>query len=198
MSEYKKNIKTGFPPRGFYFEKGKVDILVVGKNPGHLLENSDEHKLYSNKKSHELFDTWIKFRKDYFKDHKSNKARSSRFHKNLYKYLNHFIGKNKNIFDHIAETNLVKCSNKKREQDVLNSKTINECYDKYLLNEINLFKPKVILALGREVEKHLNKKINVDFNCKIIYVKHPSYSYKKENEIQILDDIKKQIDKALK
>jgi len=30
-----KDFKNGIPPRGFYYKSFPVDILVVGKNPGH-------------------------------------------------------------------------------------------------------------------------------------------------------------------
>ena len=194
--EIKKNIKNGYPPRGFYFENHNVDILVVGKNPGHILENEKENLLYKNKSKEELYKAWMDFRKKYYFSHKENKSRSSTFHKNLYGYLEYFIDK-KEIFNHVAETNLIKCSTED-ERGKLHKKTIKECYNKYLINEINFFKPKVILALGREVEKYLNKRNGIDFNCQIIYIKHPSYHYKKEEKAKALSKIKNQIKFAVK
>jgi uracil-DNA glycosylase len=193
-----KDKKIGYPPRGFYFEHQNIDILVVGKNPGHILENEQEHLLYNNKDGNELFKAWMSFRKKYYISLKNNKSRSSTFHKNLYDYLERFTGKKNDVFNYVAETNLVKCSTL-GESDNLMPKTINECYSKYLLNEIKLYNPKVILALGREVENYLNKrkKLN-DFNIPVVYIKHPSYHYKKEDKEKILLDLTKTIKSFIK
>jgi uracil-DNA glycosylase len=42
-----KDLSGGIPPRGFYFKNFPVKILIVGKNPGHPLEN--ESKRYKGK-----------------------------------------------------------------------------------------------------------------------------------------------------
>jgi hypothetical protein len=55
-------------------------------------------------------------------------------------------------------------------------------------------KPKILLALGREVYKYLNKK---DLKTPIIYIKHPSYYYKKNEEKEILLKIKYEIRKYI-
>ena len=66
----------------------------------------------------------------------------------------------------------------------LNKNTIEECYNKYLINEIKLFNPELLLALGREVERFLVKKKD-EHKLPVIYIKHPSYYYKKTDEEKI-------------
>ena len=55
----------GSPPRGFFTEsQGQIEILVVGKNPGHVLES--ESKLYLNLNGEELVKAHLDFSKKTF------------------------------------------------------------------------------------------------------------------------------------
>jgi len=192
-----KDSKAGYVPRGFFFKSPSVEILVVGKNPGHPLPG--ERDKYKGKKDFELFNEYRKHQMLY-EDLKNLKDRSLIFHKNLFRYLSRIRGINndsKTIYQYYAHTNLVKCSTI-GEQDKLKKETIEICYKKYFSKEIEFFKPKIILALGREVEKYLLKKIDDHKIPHIIYIKHPSRPMSKEVETKVLLKIKKQVDHILR
>ena len=82
-------------------------------------------------------------------------------------------------------SNMVKCVplDKKGKIRYPDSFEIENCIDN-LVYELSIVKPKVVVLLGRLVEKHLKKKINeLGYNTITIY--HPSYIYvyrKKEIE----------------
>lgn len=82
-------------------------------------------------------------------------------------------------------SNMVKCVplNEKGKIRYPNSLEIENCIDN-LVYELSIVKPKVVVLLGRLVEKHLKKKINeLGYNNITIY--HPSYIHvyrKKEIE----------------
>lgn len=185
-----KNFKKGIPPRGFHFESAKVELLVVGKNPGHPLKG--EEKYFIGKTGKQLYNAYMKLHSIYYKDLNTFKEPSNTFHKNLFRYLSFFLDvPESKIYSKAAHTNLVKCSSRS-ERGKLKQLTINECYTKYFLEELTLFKPKVLLALGKEVFNFLQRR-KTDFNIPIVYIKHPSYFYRKEEEQGILEDKKSEI-----
>jgi uracil-DNA glycosylase len=191
------NRAKGVPPRGFYFKKIPIEILVVAKNPGHPLEN--EKILFKNKYGKELFNSYRNFQDELYSNILLNKEKSTTFHKNLFEYISIILDIPNNvneIYQHIAHTNLVKCSTID-EQQKLNNSLIDPCYNMYFLDEIKYLQPKIILALGREVEKYLLNK-NDQIKIPIIYIKHPSYHYKREEKNKILLNIKKKINNILK
>lgn len=169
---------------------------MVGKNPGHPLPG--EKNKYKGKMGFELFNEY-RYHLKLYEEINNLKDRSLIFHKNLFRYLSSIRGiKNdsKTIYQYYAHTNLVKCSTI-GEQDKLNKDTIEICYNKYFTKEIEFFKPKILLALGREVEKYLLKKIDDHKVLNIIYIKHPSRPMSKKLEPKILLEIKKQVDRIL-
>lgn len=204
-----KDFDKGVVPRGFHFESPKIKLLIVGKNPGHPFK--DEKKKYLNKRGKTLFEAKENFQKEYYNNidntFKEDK-RSHTYHKNLFRYMGYFLGllelpkKEKinsqlihKIYSQIATTNLVKCSIKD-EQAILHKDIIYPCYRKFFLEELKLFKPKLILALGKEVYHFL--KHQKEIKIPIVCIKHPSYYYKKEEEIKILNSIKKEMKVYLK
>jgi len=190
------DIKNGIPPRGFYYQHSPIDILVVSKNPGHPL--AGESLLFKGKTGVELFEAYRKFQKKLYNNLNDNTEQSTRFHKNLYRYLSNFLdipNTLDKIYSYVAHTDLLKCSTYD-EQKVINNKMFEVCYKKYFLKEIELLKPKILLALGREVERFLIKKKS-EHNIPIIYIKHPSYYYRKEDEQKILELKKMEIRQIL-
>jgi len=187
----------GSPPRGFYTEPSPhKKVLVVGKNPGHAL--SIETDLYKNLKGNELVSAHWSFSRDTFyklSNVETKELGSTRFHTNLISYLTQIIDCPKeDIFKYAAYTNLVKCSTP-NEQALLSRKTMSECFNNHLLNEIKYFNPTLIFALGREVERFIKATLSIySLKIKVAYIKHPSYFYKKEirdSKIQELMNIYK-------
>lgn len=93
------------------------------------------------------------------------------------------LGENNNILCY--RSNMVKCvplneKGKIRYPDILE---IENCIDN-LVYELSIVKPKVVILLGRLVEKHLKKKI-IELGYNTITIYHPSYIHvyrKKEIE----------------
>ena len=182
----------GSPPRGFFTEaQGEIDILVVGKNPGHVLES--EAKLYLDLFGAELVKTHLEFSKNtFYKINQLNRKerQSTKFHSNLIEYMSFVLGEESDeIFKKVAYTNLVKCSTRNDEQAKLTRRSIDECFNRHLVNEINYFNPKIIFALGREVEKYLSA-TEVIYKYPLVYIKHPSYHYKKEEKLMKLNQLR--------
>jgi len=191
-----KEHNRGVIPRGFYFETSPVKILAVGKNPGHPddIEVNTYPGLHGSNLYQVFLDNSARFHSDL---EKSLDHRGDRFQKNLHRYLSDFLDVETNkIYQHAAFTNLVKCSTPK-EQVVLESKTMEECYRRYLSKEIDLLRPRVLLALGNEVEYFLLKK-SWEFGIPVVKVRHPSVHYKKVEEEEILEGIKSEINQHLK
>jgi uracil-DNA glycosylase len=192
------SIEKDYPPRGFMSggTPGDIDIMIVGKNPGHIAEN--EKGAYSGKSSREIAEgmfrnpTWTIPAKG------GIDTKSYTFHRNLIRYICYFLDiNNDEVFKRCVYTNLVKCSTI-NEREKLKAKTITECFGNHLKYEIILWKPKVLLALGREAYNFLNdKQIKEEHDKPVIYIKHPSYYYRKEKEREILDKIKTEIQKYL-
>lgn len=172
----------GSPPRGFYTTAtDTVDIMVVGKNPGHVLES--EASTYLNIHGEDLVKAHWEFSKKTFNkltELSGKDRRSTTFHSNLLNYLSEILEvSQEEVFDKVAYTNLVKCSTNGDEQANLTQRSKDECFANHLILEIDFFKPKIIFALGREVESYLRKKESLQ-DYPIVYIKHPSYHYRKD------------------
>lgn len=192
---------NGLPPRGFFTEvtETPIELLLVCKNPGHLLP--DEALIYQGRSGRDIAVSHIDYARSTFKgnnDHLAMARRSTKFHKNLVRYIAYFLDVYPHqVFEHVAYTNLVKCSTH-GERDKLQPKTMAECFTKHFIREVDFFRPKVLLAFGREVERFLvQAKLKQLHSLPVIYVKHPSYFYSKEMESKKLDEIKAEILKEL-
>jgi len=191
-----KDILNGIPPRGFYFKIIPIKILIIGKNPGHPLRNQKD--VFKDKTGENLYITYRTYLENLYSNILFNTDKSTTFHKNLFRYISFFLDISNNIneiYKYVAHTNLLKCSTRD-EQLPLNKckEAVDTCFNTYLINEIDNMQPKILLALGREVYKYLNKK---DLKIPIIYIKHPSYYYKKNEEKEILLKIKYEIRKYI-
>jgi len=188
-----KDNNKGYVPRGFYFEppyfKSPRKILVVANNPGKLAKG--EEKQYENKKELKLVNAHLKVQR--------RLEERSNFHKKLKgTYLPEILNLPRDkIFNHSALTNLVKCSAKTGGMLAEFDPTVEECFRKWFLEELQLLKPKVILALGKPTERFLKKKsdeMRIPSEC-IIYVKHPSRGgYSRESEGEELRKIKEKLE----
>lgn len=203
-----KDISLGLIPRAFTPCKSRqASILVVAKNPGHPLDG--ESAYFRDKTGEVLLNAKEKFDLEKYVRIRTSNDRSLRYHKNLRRYLRYFLGisseletyeeyqlsycaeHEKEIFQHVALTNLFKCSTED-ERGRITNQSFQTCYDKYLSREIELWRPKVILALGEEVSCFLEKK-----NLPLVSVRHPSYFYRKADEKRILGSVKKKLTKIL-
>ena len=93
-------------------------------------------------------------------------------------------------------TNLFKCSTRD-EQEKLKPHDCVTCFNLYLLPEVSMLRPQVILALGNEVDYILQRLGKNKDLPPIVKVKHPSYFYKKSDEKTELAKAKKSLVKYL-
>jgi len=191
-----KNISNGIPPRGFYFKNIPIKILIVGKNPGH--PSKTEKVEFKNITGENLFLSYRKYQDNLYPNILLNTDKSKKFHRNLFRYISFFLdipNDINEIYKYVAHTNLLKCSTIDVQQSLNKCKeAVNTCFNAYLLNEIEYMQPKIILALGMEVFNYLNNNV---LKIPIIYIKHPSYYYKKSEEKEILLKIKYEIKKYI-
>ena len=151
-----------------------------------------EPELFRGHTGTDLFHAYRNYQERLYPDPGKVREPSTRFHRTLFRYISYFLDvHHSDIYLHVAHTNLVKCSTPD-EQARLNAKTVAQCYSQYFGAELDLLRPKVLLALGREVERFLIKR-QVDHGLPVIYIKHPAYRYRREDESQILGGIKRQI-----
>jgi len=191
----------------------------VAKNPGHPLKEFSERQLYAGKKGKRLFKAYLQWRTEFADNILNQSNMSLKFHKNRNRYLRYFLDHaktletfegykkralesgrlskdHKEIMRSVAITNLFKCSTR-NEQEKLSPVDVETCFKRYFLSEVNLLKPKVILALGNEVEnilKHFRKDHELP---PIVKIKHPSYFYKKAEEAQTLSKVKRALARYL-
>ena len=185
-----KEPENGVIPDGFYFKTAPIDLLVVGKNTGHPMNN--EEKNYAGLTGESLYQKQRSTRDDFFQNEKWSEQKDA-FSKNLAEYLTDFLDiEEERIFSRVAITNLVKCITRD-ERGKLKKKTMEACFQKYLKHEVTLFRPKVILALGQEAEVFLLRKSWRILGVPIVYIRHPSYYYKRTEKAAELKRIKEEI-----
>ena len=78
-------------------------------------------------------------------------------------------------------TNLVKCGLNNAEGKFkgiasFKDETIDNCYKNFLKEEISIFKPKIIFAVGSAVERWVNHLVKVDYeeDCLVQQLPHPA------------------------
>lgn len=173
--------KLGLPPRGFWCSQEiqiPLEILVVGKNPGHATPDQPESKSFasvSNDKD-SLCDAVMSHAGRLFLGLEPG------FHRNLVRLLRRLLGDDE-LYSRFAVTEVVKCQGVE-EQGRLNRTTVRKCFDLWLRREIQEFQPKMILALGREAESALRGLLESPWKEKVVYVYHPSYGLRNLIEVE--------------
>jgi len=137
---------AGIIPRWVGGELENPDLMVVGYNPGKC--GTIERFLYKEfaKNDPELI---IRFTNHCMQD-QGNQRNS--FITRLTRLFNEVFGEGK-FLPKVCITNLVKCEGV--VNGILDPGTKEHCYKKFLQKEVELLKPKVILAFGLEVFKFL-------------------------------------------
>lgn len=186
-----RDTAKGVFPDGFYFETIPVDVLVVGKNTGHPDER--ELEIFPGLTGDALYEALRKKQAEDFQNG-GLAASAHMFSRKLSRYLCKILDvENKDLFSRIAFTNLVKCRTSKESGNTLHKKTMEKCFDKYLKKEIDLLKPKVILALGREPEEFLLRRSRRILDLPVLWLKHPAYPLPEKKEPDILRKLKEEI-----
>ena len=211
-----KSNKDGDVPRGFQFREGvRPDILVVAKNPG--TPSSQEKDYYKGKSGQELLNAHLKFNDDRNTGAFQFASQIHKFHPNRRRYLLYLLDIHKTlkpykeyindgevvanenqIIERCFFTNLFKCSTED-ERGPIRYKDFIICYTKHFEKELEIINPKVILAVGGQVNKFLSTLKNQDrLSIPIVKIKHFSLSYPLVSEKNELKKIKTQIQKLIR
>ncbi|TVQ80563.1 MAG: hypothetical protein EA369_02170 [Bradymonadales bacterium] len=165
-------------PRGFLngSRTGQAKVLVVGKNPGHPID--EEHEFYRSSRNEPMSKLSARFYEEALlrKNFLAN-TRGLTFHTRLMNYLRSILNlTDTEIVRKVAFTNLVKCSTKDKTKQ-LHPITKHTCYERFLSSEIQLIEPKVIIALGKEAFEFLDKNKDEHSVEQLAYLYHPSYHW---------------------
>jgi DNA polymerase len=168
--------ERGVIPRSFYCSGStSVDLLIVGKNPGHSPEW--EQSAYRGLTASVCVKTHLDIVKKLFTGELSV---PTRFHANLLRRVGGVLGVAPTleaVFSRAALTALVKCESIGAKTDNLPLTTAETCADRYLRREIALYKPAYILALGHEAYRYLSQpRVRQIIRLPVGELYHPSWS----------------------
>ncbi len=207
-----RSLKKGDVPRGFHFRKGvRPDVLVVAKNPGHASDR--ERAYYKDKAGRGLLKAHLKYHKDRRSQIVQGLRKSNRFDTNRRRYLLYILGFHKKLVNYKKYmmdgndegrilskcffTNLFKCSTED-EQMPINDETFSVCYNQHFLRELSIIRPKVIIAVGREVSRFLRRHSSSgEIAVPVVPIKHFSYFYAKGKEQMAMRRVRHAVRKAI-
>ena len=185
-------------PRGiFYLGDSLPQLIVMGKNPGHRIEELDEKR--------SSYEEAVKFELMCFK---IMTGVNFRFHIRLLQYLEYFINSNylnyqeakerrveitEDVFTKVYKTNFIKCSTPNEQESFSNLKTeISNCVDNYLKVELDYCQNPPILFLGEESYEEFQRQIP-NYPNRVAMIRHPSYAYRKDDEETELENVKHEL-----
>lgn len=147
---------NGIIGRSFYCpnESGGVEILLVSKNPG--ISNPGESDIYAQLNGQDRVKVHEEFVHSCFVG--TNPLVKSRYHANIIRWVSVILGvpaEHDAVFSRVAMTQLVKCESSICKTDPIPDDTKIICAEKYFYRELELLRPKFLLALGVEVYKYL-------------------------------------------
>ena len=178
---------------------GKALLMVILDNPGTPQEIEDTH--YQDKSESELADVAWQFTEAVLEYNTSKPNRmgagASHTHSSLMKNLAEdvFGCPKEKVLDKVVVTNHVRCSTEIDFGNIKKRLKIGTtCVEKHLLDEIDYWKPKIIVVCGnpaKETFDDLESKNLINFSY--IAVRHPSarFKYIKERKEQFIEIGKK-------
>ena len=177
------NPQQGIIPRSFFCATvpSKVSLLIVGRNPAHAKEW--EYQLYAKTPPSDLVSKHLSVVADLFSEKQSVQ---STFHTNLIRRVAAILDvppTPDEVFQHSALTALTKCQSLGKRTDATPSSTIAICAERFLLREIELYRPHFLLALGNEVFFFLKSpKFKAKHGLPVGNLWHPSWSNMPDGE----------------
>ena len=196
-----KTLEPRWLPRGTTTrcKPGKALLMVILDNPGTPQEIEDTH--YQGKSESELADVAWQFTEAVLEYNTSKPNRmgagTSPTHRNLMRHLAEhvFDCPKEEVLDKVVVTNHVRCSTEVNFSDITDKLDIGTtCVEKHLIDEINYWKPKMIVVCGtpaKETLDDLKNKNKIRFTYK--EVRHPTArgKYIKERIEQFIEIGKK-------
>jgi DNA polymerase len=179
---------NGYGGRSFYCraEHSGVEILLVSKNPGQC--HPDEAKIYAPLNGPERVRVHEDFVRNCFTG--GNALVTSRYHANIIRWVSIILGVPEapdEVFSRAVLTQLVKCESAGHKTDSLPNHTKDACADRYLYREIELLRPKYLLALGSEAYKYLARADVADkHRLPVGELYHPSWTNMRGGEARYI------------
>ena len=175
-----------YPRSILYLGNNAPRLIVIGKNPGHMLAGEPRAETYED---------WVQWTRECFTqiDDKSTK-----FHINLLRYLNFLLSSGyleyreakprsvrtelfESVFTRVYMTNMLKCSTPDERETFGNLNTeLDNCTKTYLDKELSLCGHPPVLCLGGEAIQSFGKYFPKYAN-KVTHLRHPSYFYATKN-----------------
>jgi hypothetical protein len=169
---------TGIMGRSFYcpFDVSGISLLLVSKNPG--ISSPLENRIYAPLTDRERVTAHEDFVKDRFLG--TNTIITSRYHENILQWVAVILKVEPThdaIFRRTAMTALVKCHSLQDKTKNLPKRTKDVCSDAFLYSEINIIRPKFLIALGDEAYKYLiHSDIQSRHKLPVERLYHPSWT----------------------
>jgi DNA polymerase len=170
--------ENGIMGRSYYcpYNTEDVTLLMVSKNPG--IGKPIEADLYKLLSPIQRVTAHEKFVMDRFEGR--NNIITSKYHKNILEWVSIILDVAPNhdaVFSKAAMTAMVKCQSVSDKTAKLPPSTVEACTNRFLFQEIEQIKPKLLLALGSEAYRFLNKpQIRERHSLPIAELYHPSWT----------------------
>lgn len=168
----------GIMGRSFYCPHlgSGIDMLLVSKNPG--ISDPRENDLYAPLDGPARVAAHTDFVRARFVG--TNRIITSRYHANIISWVSVILGvpaDHDSVFSRVAMTALVKCHSANLKTDTLPDQTKDACATSYLYAEIEILKPKFLLALGGEAYDYLvSSSVKARHRLPVGKLYHPSWS----------------------
>ena len=182
--------ERGRIPRSFYWggDGQQVKLLLVSKNPGtapaHEVQAYLEHPR----------ETWAEVHYGLTHDvFRGAKSVGTGYHTNLVKRVAAILGCEPTaeaVFRESAMTALVKCESAGAKTDKIPGDTLAVCSTRFFYQELELFKPAFLLALGSEVYRYLTRpEVSDRHRLPVGELYHPSWTNMKGGEATYFRDV---------
>jgi len=150
--------ENGAMGRSFYcpYDPSGITLMMVSKNPG--MGVPQERQLYKPLSAANRVQAHENFVRRRFEG--NNPLITSNYHANILEWVAIILDvepTHEAVFSKAAMTALAKCESLADKTTALPESTIMHCSSKFLFREIDLIKPKYILALGNEVQEFLTR-----------------------------------------
>jgi uracil-DNA glycosylase len=178
VSSVQNEPAAGIMGRSFYcpFDVSEISLLLVSKNPG--ISDPRENRIYAPLTDRER----VKAHEDFVRNRflGTNTIITSRYHEHILQWIAIVLAVEPThdaIFHRTAMTALVKCHSQQDKTKTLPKSTKNICSDAFLYSEINIIRPKFLIAVGDEAYKYLNQSdIQSRHKLPVERLHHPSWT----------------------
>jgi len=167
--------------RSFYcpFDVSGVSLLLISKNPG--ISKQKENKKYAPLTGRQRVNAHEEFvREIFFGRNPDIPPRGHIYHKNILEWVAIILNieaTHDAIFRRTAMTALVKCHSEQDKTKNLPKLTKETCSSAFLYSEIDIIRPKMLIALGGEVYKYLTlSNIQSRHRLPVERLHHPSWT----------------------